>query len=63
MNNGSKGRCVTITPQASDEKITWLKAGLGASPLWSKCLVQKETTRRPRMREKSLVLSVTTPKP
>jgi hypothetical protein len=31
MNNGSKGRCVTITPQASDEGITWLKVGLGAS--------------------------------
>jgi len=31
MNNGSKGRCVTITPQASDENITWLKWGAGAS--------------------------------
>jgi len=31
MNNGSKGRCVTITPQASDEGITWLKWGAGAS--------------------------------
>jgi hypothetical protein len=31
MNNGSKGRCVTITPQASNEGITWLKAALGAS--------------------------------
>jgi hypothetical protein len=31
MNNGSKGRCVTITPQASDEGIAWLKVGLGAS--------------------------------
>jgi len=31
MNNGSKGRCVTITPQASNEGITWLNLGAGAS--------------------------------
>ena len=31
MNNGSKGRCVTITPQASNEVITWLKVASGAS--------------------------------
>ena len=31
MNNGSKGRCVTITPQASNEELTSLKVGLGAS--------------------------------
>ena len=31
MNNGSKGRCVTITPQASDGRITWLNRAAGAS--------------------------------
>jgi len=34
MNNGSKGRCVTITPQASNKGITWLNRASGARRMW-----------------------------